>query len=200
MTILPAFEIGVWNAWIVMLYMLLLTPLMMINKGASRDEIGKKPNAVQERRFTDKHNKIEKRALLFWHIIYFLAHIYSIFLPLKLGTTWFYIGLPICLIGLILYTRIMVDWVTTPPDAPITKGIYRYSRHPMYITPFLIFIGVGIASASWIFLLFSIAFIILPPFFVEPEESFLLEKYGDSYRSYINRTPRWVGKPKSLGK
>ncbi len=201
MSLIPAFEIGVWNAWIFMLYLLLLTPLMMmINESTSRDEIREQPSGVRESQFTDSHNKTEKRTLLFWHVIYFLACIYSVFLPLKLGTTWFCIGLPICLLGLILYTIIMVNWVTTPPDEPITKGIYRYSRHPMYLTPFLVFIGVGIASASWIFLLCSIAFIILPPFFVKPEERFLLKKYGDSYREYMNKTPRWVGIPKSGGK
>jgi protein-S-isoprenylcysteine O-methyltransferase Ste14 len=29
------------------------------------------------------------------------------------------------------------------------------------------------------------------------EERFLLEKYGDVYREYLNRTPRWIGIPKS---
>jgi len=29
------------------------------------------------------------------------------------------------------------------------------------------------------------------------EERFCLEKYGDAYREYMNRTPRWIGIPKS---
>jgi protein-S-isoprenylcysteine O-methyltransferase Ste14 len=178
-----------------MLYMLLLTPLMMINKGASRDEI-RKADGVRKSQFTDSHNKTEKRALLIFHLIYFLAMVYSVFLPLKLGTNWFYIGLPVCLLGLMLYTMVMANWATTPPDEPITGGIYRFSRHPMYLTPFLVFIGVGIATASWVFLLCSLAFILLPPFFVKPEERFLLEKYGDSYQEYMYETPRWVGIPK----
>jgi len=33
-------------------------------------------------------------------IIYFPAVIYSVFLPLQLGTTWFYVGLPITLLVL----------------------------------------------------------------------------------------------------
>ena len=192
MSLIPAFEIGLWNAWILMLYMLVHAFLLsLVFKDALKKtgSSGDIPNT-----------NIEKRINTFRTAILVLAFIYSVFLPLKLGTTWFYIGLPICLLGLILYTIIMVNWVTTPPDEPITKGIYRYSRHPMYLTPFLVFIGVGIASASWIFLLCSIAFIILPPFFVKPEERFLFEKYGDSYREYMNKTPRWVGIPKSGGK
>jgi protein-S-isoprenylcysteine O-methyltransferase Ste14 len=173
---------------------------MMLNKGASRDEIREQPGGILKHKFLDKHNKTEKRALLFYHIIYFLGFIYSVFLPLKLGTIWFYIGLPISLTGLIIYTGIIVNWVTTSTDVPITKGIYRYSRHPLYLTPFIIFIGVGIASASWIFLLGAIMLIILPPSFVLPEERFLVQKYGDSYLNYMNRTPRWIGIPKSIKK
>jgi len=31
---------------------------------------------------------------------------------------------------------------------------------------------------------------------VKAEEPFLIEKYGSTYREYMNRTPRWMGKPK----
>jgi len=92
----------------------------------------------------------------------------------------------------------MVSFATTSVDVePMTKGLYRYSRHPMYLTSSLMFIGVSIACASWVFLLFSIVYTILSLISVIPEERFLLEKYGDAYREYINRTPRWIGVPKS---
>jgi protein-S-isoprenylcysteine O-methyltransferase Ste14 len=32
------------------------------------------------------------------------------------------------------------------------------------------------------------------------EERLCLEKYGDAYRDYMNRTPRWIGIPKSQEK
>jgi len=31
--------------------------------------------------------------------------------------------------------------------------------------------------------------------FVVPEEQACLNKYGDAYREYMNRTPRWLGMP-----
>lgn len=200
MSVIPDFELGVWNAWIIMLYIFIISFLMILNKGASRDEIRDQASGELKNKFMDRHNKKEKRALLCYHIIYFLGFIYSIFLPLKLETVWFHIGLPISLIGLIIYTRIIVDWITTSTDVPITKGTYQYSRHPLYLTPFIIFIGIGIASASWVFILGSIMLIIIPPFFVLPEERFLMEKYGESYINYMKRTPRWIGIPKSIKK
>jgi len=90
-----------------------------------------------------------------------------------------------------------VNFATNPLDEPVTKGLYRYSRHPMYLTQFLMFIGVGIASASWVFLLLSVLRTIASFMLMTPEESFCLEKYGNTYREYMNKTPRWIGIPKS---
>jgi len=58
-------------------------------------------------------------------------------------------------------------------------------------------IGVGIASASWVFLVFTMVTAILWGILVFPEERGCLEQYGDAYREYMNRTPRWIGIPKS---
>jgi protein-S-isoprenylcysteine O-methyltransferase Ste14 len=192
MSLIPAFEIGLWNAWIFMIWLLVpffLVPLNIIPKG--REEGSD---------FTAEFSKTQKYALLSLHIIYLLSIIYSIFVPLKLGTAWFYAGLAIYLLGLIPYAMVWVGFVTTPPDKLVTKGIYRYSRHPMYLAPFLVLVGVGIAAASWVFLLLSILYMIMPLLFVETEERHCLKYYGDAYREYMKRTPRWIGIPKSEGK
>ena len=189
MTLIPAFEIDVWNAWILMIWLLipfLLFPLGIIPKG--REEGSD---------FTAEFNKMQKNALLSLHIIYLLLVIYSVFVPLKLNTLWFYTGLPIYLLGLVPYAMVYVGFAITPPDKLVTKGIYRYSRHPMYLTGFPIFVGVGIATASWIFLLLSVVYIVLPLLWVDVEERHCLKTYGDAYRKYMNRTPRWIGLPKS---
>jgi len=193
MTLIPAFEIGVWNVWIFMLYYLLTIPLMRL---MSKDALGKSDVA------TPKHlyNKTEKRIVSFYQNSFIPALIYSIFLPLELGTTWFYIGLPICLLGLIMLTIAYLNFATAPLDEPLTKGLYRYSRHPVYLTQALMFIGVSIASASWIFLLFSILRTIASFMLAIPEERHCLKVYGANYRAYMNRTPRWIGMPKSVAR
>ena len=43
----------------------------------------------------------------------------------------------------------------------------------------------------------GVAWIIMWHIAVKAEERFLLEKYGDIYREYMNRTPRWIEIPKS---
>jgi protein-S-isoprenylcysteine O-methyltransferase Ste14 len=189
MSLVPAFQIGVWNAWIFMIWLFIpifLEPLNIIPKG--REEGSD---------FTAEFNKMQKIALLYLHIIYLLSVIYSIFVPLKLGTVWFYAGLPIYILGLIPYAMVFMGFAITPPDKLVTKGIYRYSRHPMYLTLFPVFLGVGIATASWVFLLLSVVYMIIPLLFVDTEERHCLKFYGDAYRAYMDRTPRWIGIPKS---
>lgn len=157
-----------------------------------RKGVFKKTASIHASILTGTENKI----LIFSKVILFSLFIYSIFLPLQLGTIWFSIGLPIYLLGLILQTIAWVNVATNPVDEPVTKGLYRYSRHPMYVTLPLIVIGTGIASASWLFLLLSIVVIITHFYNAIREERVCLEAYGNAYRKYMNRTPRSIGIPK----
>ncbi|MFC1929936.1 methyltransferase family protein, partial [Chloroflexota bacterium] len=109
-----------------------------------------------------------------------------------------YVGLFIFALALIMTIIISVNFATTPLDKPVTNGIYHISRHPIYLSAFLLYVGIGIACASWVFLLFAVAWIVLWHIVVPAEERFLLEKYGDGYRKYMKRTPRWIGIPKSI--
>jgi len=67
----------------------------------------------------------------------------------------------------------------------------------MYIADFLFFLGLGIATASWIFLLFSVLWLATNFILGNYEEQDCLDRYGNAYREYIKRTPRWIGIPKS---
>ena len=188
MSFIPAFDIGLWNAWIFMVCSLipvifLFKPLIARGKEVETD-------------FTVNFSKMQKNAFSTNQLIYFLVVIYSIFVPLKLGTVWFYIGLPVFLLGLIPLIILTVNFVNTPLDQPVTKGIYRYSRHPSYLAMFPVFLGTGIASASWIIILLSIITKILTSLFAAAEERHCFEKYGEAYREYMDRTPRWIGIPK----
>ena len=122
--------------------------------------------------------------------------IFSIFLPIKLGTWWFYSGLLIYLSGLVMVLMVSISFATAPLGEPIGKGVYAISRHPMYFGYFIANVGIGIACASWIFLLCAFVWIVSWHFGVVEEERILLEKYGEAYRQYMNRTPRWIGFPK----
>ncbi len=77
--------------------------------------------------------------------------------------------------------------------ALVTTGLYRYTRNPMYL-------GLVILLSGWGIYLGSLGpFCWLPVFIwiltiqqILPEEKMLAEKFGDAYRAYQTRVPRWI--------
>ena len=189
MQLIPVFKIGIWNAWIfAACFFLLPYPIMVIFKKAFK-KLGNPADM--------KPNKREKVLGYVANIITYIAILYSIFLPFKLGTVWFYIGLAIFLLAVVVLVAAVINFFTTPIDGAVTKGIYGYSRHPLYLSNLLALIGIAIAAASWIILLAAIIFLISANIVAISEERYCKEKYGDIYKEYLNRTPRWIGIPKS---
>jgi len=192
MSLIPAFEIGIWNAWILqaLIFLVMFVQDFVMGKGVKE----RTKRATQPVPLT----KTKKRLALSTHaVIMPVAAIYSIFLPLETGTPWLYMGLFIFALALVMTVMVSANFAATPPDKPVTGGVYRISRHPIYFSAFLMYIGMGIAGASWVMLLLAVAWLVLWCIVVPAEERFLLEKYGDSYRKYMDRTPRWIGIPKS---
>jgi len=185
MSLVPEFELGLWNAWIFMVPSLLLMLLWLL--------------VMTKKRAPGADMRMSKSKLSFCLVskfIYFAAVIYSVFMPLKLGTVWFYAGLPITLIGLVGSLMVVVNWANTPAGEPVTRGIYRWSRHPGYVTEVLLLLGVSIISASWVFLLFPIIVGVGAAYFIKIEEAQCIGHYGNAYREYMGRTPRWIGLPR----
>jgi protein-S-isoprenylcysteine O-methyltransferase Ste14 len=190
MSLVPAFEIGIWNAWVFMLWLWLDTlAFMLVGK-----EVFQRASGLASEMKTSHVYKIISYVSM---VIELMAVAYSIFLPFILGTVWFYAGLTIFLLGLVVLTVASVNFTVTPMNKPITRGMYRYSRHPLYLASLLIYLSVGIASASWVFLLFFIVQLVSISIAAVGEERYCLKFYGNAYREYMNRTPRWMGVPKS---
>jgi protein-S-isoprenylcysteine O-methyltransferase Ste14 len=142
-------------------------------------------------------SKSEERFFIGSMILIGAILIYSIFLPLKVGSLYLYVGLPIFCIGLMMLVGAIGNIATTPPGGPFDGLFYRCSRHPMTVAANVMHVGVGIATASWIVLGFALAYASMWQMLVPAEERGCLETYGESYRQYLNRTPKWVGFPKS---
>jgi protein-S-isoprenylcysteine O-methyltransferase Ste14 len=189
MSLVPAFEIGVWNAWIFMVLLLVpyfLVPLKIVPQGREGGSS-----------FVNEFSKTQKGIFFSLHMLNLLMFVYSVFVPIKLGTIWFYAGLPVYLVGIVFYALVFVAFARTPAEKLVTGGIYRYSRNPMHLSIFLVIAGIGIATASWVFLLIAVVLLVMPLSWLKAEERHLLKFYGDSYRDYTNKTPRWLGIPKS---
>ena len=185
---IPDFEIGIWNAWILIIPLIILWIIGVKFLFSKRMSDYAPPSKSKD--------KILSNLLV---LVMFLSFIYSVFMPVKSGTIWLYIGLFVYLAGLVMIAITMINFATTPLDKPVTKGAYRFSRNPMFIGWFLLYFGIGITCISWVYILITILFIIIvnysspSPF----EEAITLEHYGKAYKEYMAKTPKWIGIPKS---
>jgi protein-S-isoprenylcysteine O-methyltransferase Ste14 len=188
MSFIPAFELGLWNAWIFVLCSYFVPILLML---------GSKDKASLKRLNVSAPIQHERLFNVVSTVIMLAGVIYSIFLPLQLGTVWFFMDLGLFLVAFMISLSATFFVRTTPADKPFTNGPYRYSRHPIYVAETLIFLSITIASVSWVFLLLTLIISIFHLVYAPAEEKYCLEGYGKSYREYMNKTPKWLGIPKA---
>ena len=189
MSLVPAFDIGLVNGWLFMaIYPLQWLAVVVI------------PNNVAPRTGAPVDAESDRRAQLMGTLntlTWVIATLYSIFLPLQTGTPWFYVGLSLALIGIAIVIIATLDVARTPPGEPFTGITFRFSRHPMYLSMFFVYIGVTVAAASWLFLLLTVLTFFLQRSQAIREEGYCCATFGDTYRHYMARTPRWLGTPKT---
>lgn len=81
----------------------------------------------------------------------------------------------------------------TPTPEVIFQGPYRFTRNPMYVGVTLFVVGLGIAlNDIWISVCAAPALLLVHFIAVLPEERYLTEKFGESYRSYLARVRRYI--------
>jgi protein-S-isoprenylcysteine O-methyltransferase Ste14 len=82
---------------------------------------------------------------------------------------------------------------TKPVSALVTGGIYGWSRNPIYTGMFLLYGGIGLAVRSpWILMLTLPLVITIRYGVVAREEAYLERRFGEVYRHYMARVPRWL--------
>ncbi|GAB4237526.1 MAG: isoprenylcysteine carboxylmethyltransferase family protein [Methyloligellaceae bacterium] len=111
------------------------------------------------------------------------------------------IGLVICVAGFALCwqaVRRFADESTyieldKPTTALVTVGPYRLSRNPIYVGLVLIYFGLAMALTSvWALILLPGLIWLLQKGVILPEEEFLEKKFGEKYRAYKRKVPRWL--------
>jgi len=79
------------------------------------------------------------------------------------------------------------------PRAFVIRGPYAQSRNPMYVVALMVMTGWcatlgNPATLSFVWLLKKVLY----RFVIRGEEEMLLEMFGESYREYCRRIPRWI--------
>ncbi|MGB5102845.1 MAG: isoprenylcysteine carboxylmethyltransferase family protein [Steroidobacteraceae bacterium] len=106
-------------------------------------------------------------------------------------------GLLVCLLGAKSFRR---AGTTVDPRRPtgtsalVARGIYRYSRNPMYLGMLCVVAAWGLHLGHWPALACGpLAFVLyLERFQIAAEERALEEKFGAEYRAYARAVRRWL--------
>ena len=82
---------------------------------------------------------------------------------------------------------------TKPTEALVTTGIHGWSRNPIYLGMFLVYLGIGLAVRSPWILIFTLPLAVTMRYgVITREEAYLERRFGDAYRGYKSQVRRWV--------
>lgn len=81
---------------------------------------------------------------------------------------------------------------TDEPETLVTGGIYAYLRNPMYVAVLLCIGGQALLYNSIRVLWYGIVcWLVSHTWIIGYEEPHLAKKYGEEYKQYCDRVPRW---------
>jgi protein-S-isoprenylcysteine O-methyltransferase Ste14 len=112
-----------------------------------------------------------------------------------------WLGAGIALAGAVLLLSARVWFLRTgqhpapwkPSPELLTIGIYRYTRNPMYLGLTLFQVGLGTAVRSgWMVALAPLGLLAVHFIAVRPEETYLMDKFGESYKRYVTSVRRYL--------
>ena len=117
MSTVPVFELGIWNAWILMVlfYAAAFLPLSMNNDKAEKRMEGEPP--------WNEQSQVAKAVIVINQIIMPAALIASLFVQIKTGSWWFYLGLLIYGLGLVMVLMFSISFGTAPTGEPLRVGV-----------------------------------------------------------------------------
>jgi protein-S-isoprenylcysteine O-methyltransferase Ste14 len=183
MELFPALQLGWLNGW------LFLPLIYFCTEGLAK----RLPKAISPRLFDHGGwNRSDEIIALFGGIptlIYFILLILS---PLKTGSGLLPIGAVIFAAGAIACAHSILMFAKTPEGEPVTMGLYRISRNPQAVGMFGAIIGASLAIGSWTALGVVLVWGIFLHLRVLAEEKTCQAKYGESYRQFMARVPRYL--------
>jgi protein-S-isoprenylcysteine O-methyltransferase Ste14 len=179
---MPELKFGWLNGWIPLVLLALTDGILFLIF----------PKKVVERLF-DRSGWSKRQIVLtvIGKLCALVCLVMIIFTPMKIGMAVFILGAVVVVLGLAGLAKALIDFRSTPPGEPVSKGIYTISRHPQIVMSSFVLLGGCIAVGSWFALIMLLAARIFSHYGIVAEEEVCLKLYGDSYRAYMKRVPRY---------
>ncbi len=182
MELLPELKLTLFNGWILLFsfYLLQLYNLTFVSK-PMRD------------RLLDRSN-FDRKQWIFTLIGKFFsvpAMILMILTPITTEFIEFLLGMVMFIFGMVGLRMAVLNFITTPLDQPVTKGLYSVSRNPQETMLSVIMFGIGFNVSSWIILILVLFSRIFNHFHILAQEEACIKQYGESYLEYMRKVSRY---------
>lgn len=82
--------------------------------------------------------------------------------------------------------------VTRERHTLVTRGVYRFVRHPLYTATALAAVGNGLVTANWFLFVTGAMIFVLLVIRTRREEDRLIERFGEEYRAYMKTSGRFL--------
>ena len=184
MQTLPDFRIGLLNGWLpLILYFVGLLLALVSFSGQARARLFEDPKYRMPAGI--------KLVRLLGQMAVFAYIGMMVLTPLKPGALVFPIGVIIYAAGYAIVMVALHYFKHTPADHVVVTGPYRFSRNPQWVGLFLVLAGAAIMSGVWLHLGIIVLVAIIYHLQILAEERLCLEQYGDSFRAYMAKIPRY---------
>lgn len=134
----------------------------------------------------------EKTAYLFYQISNILFFIYLFFLKVTTESYWFYAGLITYAFGLLLCLVSTLHFAYPAENGMNRKGIYRFSRNPMYVAYFICFLGCVLLTQSLLLFIILLVFQLSAHWIILSEERWCIKEFGEEYKRYMHKVRRYL--------
>jgi protein-S-isoprenylcysteine O-methyltransferase Ste14 len=75
----------------------------------------------------------------------------------------------------------------------VTRGPFRYSRNPIYVSDWLVYAGVMLLlRTAWPLVLAPLVYLVMRYMVIRHEEAHLERRFAEEYRQYRDRVRRWL--------
>ena len=113
------------------------------------------------------------------------------FLKIRTDAPWFYFGLAVYGLGVLLLVLGAVDFARPAVDGLRTRGLYRLSRNPMYVAYFVYFLGCVVLTRSYMLLAMLLVFQVSAHWIILAEERWCRQAFGERYDAYRRSVRRY---------
>jgi len=161
---------------------------------------------ISKERDQFKYTKLSIMLFLMFPFLSYIPYLEFKFLIQRFFPIWdnfsiYLVSITFLLIGciILLYSRLLLGKLASSRivieqnHMLMTKGIYKYIRHPIYLGMLLIFFGYALSFKAMIIpFSFLIIFFLIFNNRMNLEEQLLTEEFGKEYELYMKKTKRFI--------